>query len=72
MRTFDSALFQLYKEGRISLEEAINNADSANNLRLRIKLDKNAAASDKEKSSTGSTSLSLEEMPDKDDGMLHQ
>ncbi len=40
MMTFDGALFHLYKSGEISLEEAMKNADSANNLRLRIKLDK--------------------------------
>jgi twitching motility protein PilU len=39
MQTFDAALFRLYKEGRISMDEAIRNADSANNVRLRIKLD---------------------------------
>lgn len=39
MQTFDGALFHLYKEGRISQEEALANADSPNNLRLRIKLD---------------------------------
>jgi twitching motility protein PilU len=38
MRTFDSALFQLYREGKISLEEALKNADSENNLRLKISL----------------------------------
>jgi twitching motility protein PilU len=38
MQTFDSALFKLYKEGRISLDEALRNADSANNLRLKISL----------------------------------
>ncbi len=38
MQTFDAALFKLYDQGRISLEEALKNADSANNLRLRIKL----------------------------------
>ncbi len=38
MQTFDAALFKLYVEGRISYDEAIRNADSANNLRLRIKL----------------------------------
>lgn len=38
MQTFDSALFQLVSEERISLEDALANADSANNLRLRIKL----------------------------------
>ena len=44
MQTFDMALYKLYKEGRISLEEAIRNADSKNNLRLRINLDENPAA----------------------------
>jgi twitching motility protein PilU len=39
MRTFDSALFYLYKEGKISLEEALKNADAENNLRLRIDLE---------------------------------
>ena len=38
MRTFDWALFELYNEGLISYEEAIRNADSANELRLNIKL----------------------------------
>src|SRR5208282_2850862 len=38
MRTFDWALFDLYNEGHISYEEAIRNADSANELRLNIKL----------------------------------
>jgi twitching motility protein PilU len=38
MRTFDWALFELYNEGFISYEEAIRNADSANELRLNIKL----------------------------------
>ena len=38
MKTFDKALFDLFQEGKISEEEALKNADSANNLRLRIKL----------------------------------
>ncbi|HPF58511.1 MAG TPA: PilT/PilU family type 4a pilus ATPase [Candidatus Competibacteraceae bacterium] len=37
--TFDQALFDLYESGRISYETAIRHADSANNLRLRIKLE---------------------------------
>jgi twitching motility protein PilU len=37
-QTFDQALFSLYKDGKISLEQALINADSANNLRLKIKL----------------------------------
>jgi hypothetical protein len=38
MRTFDWALFQLYNAGHIAYEEALRNADSANELRLNIKL----------------------------------
>lgn len=38
MRTFDDSLFDLYARGQITLEEALRNADSSNNLRLRIKL----------------------------------
>lgn len=38
MQTFDQALFELYRDGKITLEEALKNADSANNLRLRVKL----------------------------------
>jgi len=36
MRNFDSALCALYDEGRISMEEAMRNADSQNNLRIKI------------------------------------
>lgn len=38
MQTFDSALFELVVEGAIDEEEALKNADSQNNLRLRLKL----------------------------------
>ena len=43
MRTFDSALLQLYRAGRIDMEEALRNADSPNNLRLKINLGEGAA-----------------------------
>ncbi|MCX8073113.1 MAG: PilT/PilU family type 4a pilus ATPase [Candidatus Binatia bacterium] len=36
-QTFDQALYDLYAQGRISEEQALANADSANNLRIRIK-----------------------------------
>ena len=39
MQTFDQALFYLYEDGTISYEEAMRNADSKNELRLRIKLE---------------------------------
>jgi len=41
MQTFDGALYHLYKQGKITLEQALKNADSENNLRLRIKLGDN-------------------------------
>ncbi len=44
MQTFDQALFDLYSEGAISYDEAIRNADSANELRLQIKLKGTRAA----------------------------
>ena len=38
MQTFDQALFKLYEAGDVGYEEAIRNADSQNELRLKIKL----------------------------------
>jgi len=47
MITFDQALFNLFEEGSITYEDALRNADSVNDLRLRIKLEsKNAKAAD--------------------------
>nr|MBV6629191.1 PilT/PilU family type 4a pilus ATPase [Oceanococcus sp. HetDA_MAG_MS8] len=45
MQTFDMALFRLFEEGKISYEEAMRNADSKNELRLRIKLESQRASS---------------------------
>ena len=39
MQTFDMALFDLYEAGLISYEDAMRNADSMNELRLKIKLE---------------------------------
>jgi twitching motility protein PilU len=39
MQTFDQALFDLFESNTISYEEALKNADSVNDLRLRIKLE---------------------------------
>jgi len=39
MKTFDQALFDLYEAGLISYEDALRNADSKNELRLRVKLE---------------------------------
>ncbi len=39
MQTFDQALYDLYEGATISYEEAMRNADSKNELRLRVKLE---------------------------------
>jgi twitching motility protein PilU len=39
MQTFDQALFDLHESGKISYEDALRNADSVNDLRLKIKLE---------------------------------
>ena len=60
MRTFDAALFQLYKEGKISIDEALSNADSKNNLRLRISLSESEAGSGKGPDLAGLSLLSID------------
>ncbi|SEN74124.1 PilT/PilU family type 4a pilus ATPase [Pseudomonas sp. ok266] len=44
MQTFDAALYALVAEGAISAQEALKNADSVNNLKLRMKLSEEANA----------------------------
>ena len=63
MRTFDWALFELYDSGHIAYEEAIRNADSANELRLNIKLKSERG----EPSSASGISLSMHEEPAPED-----
>ena len=43
MQTFDQALFDLFELGEISLEDALRNADSVNDLRLQVKLNSQRA-----------------------------
>ncbi len=63
MQTFDSAIFKLYKEGKISLDDAIRNADSANNLRLKIKLsNKDAPDTAEDSAESDAFSFSLEKI----------
>jgi twitching motility protein PilU len=38
MQTFDQALYDLYMAGKISYEDALNSADSRNEVRLMVKL----------------------------------
>lgn len=67
MKTFDSALFDLYKAEKITLDEALRNADSKNNLRLRIQLSegKNGTDAEDDESLGG---LSLMSQDDEDGG----
>jgi twitching motility protein PilU len=46
MLTFDESLFRLYSAGRISFDEALDNADSRTDLALRIRLNQPAAEGD--------------------------
>ena len=67
MQTFDQALFDLQQADEISFDEALRNADSVNELRLRIKLEgKDAKESDK---MAGLDHLSLEES-EEESGMM--
>ncbi len=67
MKTFDQCLFDLYESDQITFDDALRNADSVNELRLRIKLEgKDAKGSDK---MAGLDHLSLEE-GDEESGML--
>ncbi|MFK8048682.1 MAG: PilT/PilU family type 4a pilus ATPase [Halioglobus sp.] len=59
MKTFDGALFDLFQEGMITEEEALKNADSANNVRLKIKF-----ANDEDDADDGKLSFSLETLGD--------
>ena len=43
MQTFDQALFDLYENKKITFEDALRNADSVNDIRLRIKLESETA-----------------------------
>ncbi|NOX75264.1 MAG: PilT/PilU family type 4a pilus ATPase [Gammaproteobacteria bacterium] len=58
MQTFDQSLYKLYKNGDITIEEALRNADSQNNLRLKISLSEGMPEVD--------PSLKIEEILDDD------
>ena len=64
MNTFDQALFDLFESGQISYEEAIKNADSKNEVRLRVKLESKRAATDPTAIAEG-----LDLVEDEDEGL---
>jgi len=55
MQTFDQSIYRLYSDGKISAEEALQNADSRNNLRLKLRLESAAGEDD------GLSGLALDE-----------
>ena len=61
MKTFDGALFELYREGLISEDEALRNADSPNNVRLKIKFAKEGGEVEEEAVGFSLESLDEEE-----------
>jgi twitching motility protein PilU len=66
MVTFDQFLFQLFEQGTIGYEEAIRNADSQNELRLRIKLESKRAS----KNLLEDEAVKKMEMKEEDRGMF--
>jgi twitching motility protein PilU len=66
MKTFDQALFELYESGQISYEEGLRNADSKNELRLRIKLE-----SKREDRLQAETSTTLRIVDESNDGQVY-
>lgn len=70
MKTFDTALFELYSEGLISEDEAVRNADSANNVRLKIKFANEGREMDASGVSPGGLSLETMEAEEEDDGAM--
>jgi twitching motility protein PilU len=64
-QAFDTGLFNLYREGRIDLDQALLHADSPNNLRLKIKVSEARESGNGEIASVAG--LRLEEDPPKDE-----
>lgn len=67
MQTFDSHLMKLYKSGVISLEEALRNSDSPNNLKLKINLSEGLGSATAAKADSMLDSLALEEISKDED-----
>ena len=68
MKTFDQALFDLYEADKVTFEDALRNADSMNELRLRIKLE-GKAAKDSDKLA-GLDHLSIKKDEKEESGMM--
>ena len=67
MQTFDSHLLKLYKSGVISLDEALRNSDSPNNLKLKINLSEGLGSATGPKAGGMMDKLALEEISKKEE-----
>lgn len=66
MQTFDQSLERLYFEHKISLDDALRNADSRNNLRLKISLsDKSVSSHEEENTGPAEVDAKSLHLPDK-------
>ncbi len=73
MQTFDQALFNLFQDGKISEEEALKNADSANNVRLKIKFAKEGGVAGEDDMGLSIEALEVEEAEEEGrGGMLRE
>jgi twitching motility protein PilU len=73
MQTFDSHLMRLFKEGTITLEEALQNSDSPNNLKLKINLSEGRGSATEGKEGgekSGANSLELQAIHKEEDEEL--
>ncbi len=69
MQTFDSHLMRLYTDGIISLDDALQNSDSPNNLKLKINLAEGFASSPRQgRDKTAMSGLALEEIHKDEEG----
>jgi len=62
MQTFDQALLALHEQGKISSDEAIKNADSQNNVRLKISLEGDGASISSFSAESLEREISVEEL----------
>lgn len=62
MNTFDQALFHLYQEGKISYDDALHHADSANEIRLMIKLSEKDELEEEKEPLEGIRLLNIDEI----------
>jgi twitching motility protein PilU len=75
MQTFDSHLMRLFKEGTITLEEALQNSDSPNNLKLKINLSEGRGSATEGKEGgekSGTNGLELQAIHKEEDDELEK